>query len=179
MRFQRPTGPDGRFLPVSPERRFWKRVDKQGPEECWNWLGAKDKDGYGVFRAFKESRAHRVSYILWRGEIGASLVCHACDNPSCVNPVHLFLGSHQDNASDRQSKGRYDSIRGEKHYTHKSPEKRMRGSKHGNSILNEDTVLLIKGRLAQGDRGIDIASDLGLTKSHVSLIKCGKAWSWL
>ena len=86
--------------------RFWSYVDKNG--ECWLWTAYLDKRGYGVF-SFKDSprRAHRVSWFLEHGtEADEMYVCHSCDNPTCVRPSHLFLGTPQDNIDDGINKGR-------------------------------------------------------------------------
>ena len=97
----------------SPIDRFWKYVDlpfDATNDECWNWIGGKDKDGYGVFGLSskrKAIRAHKFSYIFYKGQLGKPLqVCHTCDNPSCVNPSHLFLGTAKDNVQDCHRKGR-------------------------------------------------------------------------
>lgn len=85
---------------------------------CWEWIGWKDKDGYGVasyrFDGTHERRARRIAWIVNFGSIPKRmLVCHRCDNPSCVNPQHLFLGSNQDNVTDMMVKGRNKPVRGE------------------------------------------------------------------
>ena len=92
----------------SIEERFWSRVDKLGENECWNWLGSKLRGGYGNLNIDGGTfQAHRVSYILHFGEIpDGMLVCHTCDNPPCVNPKHLWLGTHLDNARDKVNKHR-------------------------------------------------------------------------
>lgn len=94
----------GKYIPI--EQRFWKFVKKGN--DCWEWTGDKNSLGYGVIRFKKKNlKAHRVSYKLNKSVIPAGLsVCHFCDNPSCVNPKHLFLGTHQDNMNDRDKKGR-------------------------------------------------------------------------
>jgi hypothetical protein len=90
------------------EERFWKKVQKCSPDECWNWFGAKKEFGYGIIRYEKSIvRAHRVSYEMTYGKIPDGMyVLHRCDNPPCVNPAHLFLGTHQDNMNDMCDKGR-------------------------------------------------------------------------
>jgi len=77
---------------------------------CWLWSGKTFEDGYGRLhaRSIGESRAHRASYHLYRGEIpDGMLVCHTCDTPSCINPDHLFLGAPLDNTADMMAKGRH------------------------------------------------------------------------
>ena len=101
---------------------FWARVDVKGDDDCWEWTGVKisRKDGrkYGrvTIHGIK-TLAHRASWVLAHGEIPPDTeVCHECDNPSCVNPGHLFLGTHQDNMDDMNNKGRRVNIRaGEEH----------------------------------------------------------------
>lgn len=76
---------------------------------CYIWRGAKDKDGYGV-TSFEGKwwRAHRLSYHLFKGKIiKGNIICHTCDNPSCVSPTHLYQGTHQDNNRDTVKRGRY------------------------------------------------------------------------
>lgn len=90
---------------------FWKFILMTNKtDQCWLWIGKRDENGYGRFGNFlekKQERAHRVSYFLFKGEISNGLhVCHSCDNPSCVNPNHLWIGTNDDNIRDRHKKGR-------------------------------------------------------------------------
>ena len=98
------------------QKRFWRKVNQRGPSDCWEWKGGKGHNGYGMFwlnHLNQNGRAHRIAYFLTYGEIplynekGEELiVCHHCDNTSCCNPNHLFLGTHQDNITDMMSKER-------------------------------------------------------------------------
>jgi len=83
---------------------FEGKVDKECDGDCWEWVGTKTKQGYGQFLG---QRTHRIAYELYNEtNIGPYQVLHTCDNPSCVNPEHLFLGTHTDNMADMKSKGR-------------------------------------------------------------------------
>ena len=93
--------------PKDPEERFWYHVNKT--DGCWEWTGYRDKVGYGRFKmgTKKVFMSHRAAYTLFKGPIpDGLLVCHRCDNPSCVNPDHLFLGTHLDNNLDCVNKDR-------------------------------------------------------------------------
>jgi hypothetical protein len=93
------------------EDRFWKKVNKKGPMDCWEWIGAIDEDGYGRIRVSgsinRQIGAHRLSYAISHKDFDEKLmVCHHCDNRKCVNPNHLFLGSAIDNYKDMVNKNR-------------------------------------------------------------------------
>lgn len=91
--------------------RFWEKVDKAG--ECWIWVGSRHRTGYGMFGSIPGlTRAHRFSYAVHFGPIPDGMyVCHKCDNPSCVRPDHLFLGTPKDNYEDAVAKGRVPRAR--------------------------------------------------------------------
>ncbi len=93
---------------ITSVEKFFKSISNSDHENgCWEWKAKKDKNGYGIIYATKNTRAHRFSYELYHGKIFENLIiCHKCDNPPCVNPDHLFMGTHKDNAQDRQQKNR-------------------------------------------------------------------------
>ena len=139
--------------------RFWRFVDKRADDECWLWTGTGTPQGYGHFiRANKEIwRAHRFSYEMSRGPIPHGYaVLHKCDNPRCVNPEHLSVGTIQDNNADKIAKGR-----------------QARGERLHSAKLSEDQVVKIR-RDTRPHRVI--ARDYGIGKSTVGSVKCGITW---
>jgi len=105
------------------EERFWSKVDKRGPDDCWEWKASLGRGGYGHFwpTRRKTMQAHRMAYELHYKIIvpKTTWVCHTCDNPKCCNPTHLFLGTPKDNTQDMLQKHRHRTTYGESHYFHK------------------------------------------------------------
>lgn len=143
---------------------FFSHLDKQ-PTGCWHWTGSMEKRwGYGRLRIGTRShKAHRFSYLLHFGQIpNGLLVCHHCDNRRCVNPEHLFLGTHKDNLDDMARKGRKAVKRGEaSHY----------------AKLNSRQVSEIRALRSQGNTLAQIAKDFGVCFQTVSHIVNRKTWA--
>jgi hypothetical protein len=137
-----------------------------GGDECWTWVSGSDGDGYGLFSVSgKQVRAHRFSAALHFGQIPAGIhVLHKCDNPPCVRPAHLFLGTPADNAADMLSKGR---------------EFRASGELQWMSILTNDSVLAIRRRVAEGESRAALAAEFGVCVTNVSAIVRRDTWRHL
>lgn len=158
----------GHFKQQSIEDRFWSKVDKsRGNDACWNWTAKSGDSGYGSIlvggRGGLFPFAHRLAYQLTHGTIPDGLwVLHKCDNPSCCNPSHLFLGTHQENMRDRNTKGRQAHLKGES---------------AGNHKLNTETVKYIRSRYdAGGISQLELAHEIGISLSAISQIVLGKTW---
>jgi len=138
------------------------RVDEQ--TGCWDWLKFKDRNKYGHIKVLGKSElVHRVAYQTLVGDIPSGMfVCHRCDNPSCLNPEHLFIGTNQDNIDDKVAKNRQSKIGQQK------------GSKHSLAKLTEKDIVDIRiSTLSQNK----LALLYGMTQSSISQIQNKITWS--
>jgi hypothetical protein len=162
--------------------RFWSRVDRSGgPNACWEWMGPRSEFGHGRFYISNRHvpstcGAHRFSWTVLNGPIPDGLcVLHDCpggDNPACVNPAHLWLGTQADNNRDTYKKGQ--KLTGEQHPWHINP---YRGERAAWSKLNDALIRRIRKLLADGVSHRTIAKELHIGKSTVTDVNTGKSWS--
>lgn len=161
-----------------PER-FWTKVDQNGPvpphrpelDQCWVWIARLTDSGYGRLRMCntnrnKDIRAHVASWILTVGPITDGLcVLHHCDNPRCVRPSHLWLGTRGDNIRDCIAKNRHPTVG-------------KRGESHLLAVLTEEKVLQIRDRY-KPIRGIvtQLAKEYGVSIALISMIVHNKIWT--
>jgi hypothetical protein len=149
------------------ENRFWSYVQKGSGDECWEWVGARIAAGYGeIMLSAKMYRAHRLSYEIVVGPIDLGLeVCHKCDNPACVRPDHLFLGTHKQNMQDMARKGRWGH----------SPN--QAGENHGCAKLTWGQVREIRSNYAElHEPQRSIAARYGVTQTTILHIVHNKTW---
>lgn len=182
--------PIGHYPRKTAVDRFWAKVEKRATDQCWPWKGYLDRYGYGPFKSPIRETAHRFSYRLHKGEIPESLIVrHSCDNPRCVNPAHLLIGTFADNSRDmvernRSAKGDRHAarlypervIRGDRHPMHLNPLLAVHGSKHPSAKLTERDIPFIRHWLKLGHCLEHIAQVFGVYDTTILKIRKGKTW---
>jgi len=155
--------------------RFWSKVAKGNPMDCWLWMAGKSKKGYGRFKAQKFSAlAHRMAWHITHGRVPIHneedylCVCHRCDVRSCCNPAHLFIGTNMDNVRDMVSKGRQQ---------HGNRRGKSSNIVNGNAKLTPIQAIEIRAIYSQGDfTQREIAAKFNVTQACISLITSGRSW---
>lgn len=145
--------------PKNTLETYWSLVDKTG--DCWKWMGCSGRGGYGLFSmSGKQLYAHRIAYESANGSIPKGMfVCHACDNPNCVNPLHLFLGTMADNVADMWKKNR-------------GP----RGETNGHAKLDIAKIKKVRVLYNAGCTQKQIANKYCVHPSAISRVLNGKRW---
>lgn len=173
------------MLPSKLVDRFWSYVAKVDVG-CWEWIGTRVPAGYGQIRFRRKNlSAHRLSYQIHHGhDPGRMSVCHSCDNPSCVRPEHLFLGTQVDNIADAMSKGRVSCgakhaatiPSGENHWSRLKPERLARGVQNGRARLTESDVVEIRKLRAAGVARKALAARFHVAPERIWYIATGRGW---
>ena len=151
------------------EKRFELSKQVDSTTGCHNFLGFRDRNGYGRIKYQNRGyAAHRLFWIIKNGELTSEQhILHHCDNPACFNIEHLFVGSNADNVADKVSKYRqYHPPKGKMH--HRSMAK-----------LSEEQVIEIKSLLKRGYRQSDIYRDFKVSRATINDIALGKTWNWI
>ena len=150
--------------------RFWAKVDRRGPDECWPWKAYKNSDGYGklITGSRKDGSrrtvsAHRASFFIANGRWPLE-GCHSCDCRCCCNPSHIWEGTHADNIADMDRKGR---------------RRVFRGARHPRAKLTEEQALSVFALKAEGMTCVAIGALLGITDVAVGNILRGRTWTHL
>lgn len=153
----------GELSNLTTEDRFWRYVEHGlDPEACWPWKGYLDKDGYGYMKyEGTNTAAYRVSLFLTTGTLPVLPTLHRCTNRTCVNPAHLYEGTHQDNADDREKDG--NTSKGENHYMAK---------------MTADDVRRIRELMSKGIRGTgaQLGREYGVTRTCIHFIAQRRTW---
>ncbi len=189
------------YAPSSLDR-FWAKVDRNGPipahrpelGPCWMWTAADNGRGYGNLSVNGHRwLAHRFSYTIAHGPIPDGLdVLHACDNPPCVRPEHLWVGTAKDNGRDMAQKGRVSPAsnaslranwtpdvlaRGDAHWSRQRPESFPRGERHGATKLTAAAVVEIRQRHAGGETQDSLAEAYSVRQATIWAIVRRKTWT--
>lgn len=147
--------------------RFWTKVDRTAPGGCWEWMANRNNKGYGLFRPggiAPKKLAHRLSYEAAKGKIPKGLfVLHSCDNPRCVNPGHLSLGSSKDNVKDMDDRGRRVTTS-------------LRGTRNPFAKTTDADVIAIRRAYVAGTPTDDICRQYGIASVSDYM---GRAWTHL
>jgi len=149
------------------EQQFWENVCPQ-ENGCWLWMRARceARGGYGIVNFNKKMwKAHRLAWFLTHGPIPeGKYVLHSCDNPPCVNPAHLRVGTQSDNMQDMHARGR-----------HPSPGQPS-GERHAMAKLRDEEVRTIHQRLKEGEKQTDLALEYGVSIGTIGFIAAGRTW---
>lgn len=147
------------YRPIA--QRFWEKVNKGAPNGCWEWLGCLTASGYGQIRIDdKMIRSHRYAWELENGPIpDGTVIMHTCDNPRCVNPSHLHLGTQVENIADRMTKSR-----------------QARGVTHSEAKLTGIQVVEIRRKVASGATPQVLAAEYKVSKATIYNIAARRIW---
>ncbi len=145
--------------------RFWAKVDRRGVDDCWPWLAAKSRKGYGLFYLSGKTVSAPRACLMIAGVVQPSdkpLACHSCDNPPCCNPAHLWWGSHFDNVADCAAKGR------------RAKTIWSRGHRNPKAKLTPEAVTEI---VAASGSSYEIAAAYGVNATTIQRIRNGTGWT--